>query len=151
MKLYFILTYINTRNSTVSPLASSPTGGGECHHIHLNRFVNSSGKVLISYFVWLSWKRSHVEHKSNPELWSPLSDGNTLLVRFDKEEIHGIAPNKISVVSLHVIDIALPGVNIDLFSCFWIVHFRFEIFYLIPRCSIRYSYLKLCILQSERV
>ena len=116
--------------------------------------LNAIDKVVprvATHFVGLSWKSCHIELEFKPKYWSPLFDGNTLLVRFDKEELHGVTPHQISVVGLHIVDAALPSVDINLFNSFGIVDFRIEIFYFFPGYSVRYSDLKLCILHDHRV
>ena len=105
--------------------------------------------LLTPHLVWLSWKRCHVQLESNPKYWPPLFDSETLLVRFDKKEQHGVAPNQISIVSLHMVNATLPSVNINLCSSFRIVDFRLEMLYFLPGYSVWYSDIKLCVLQQD--
>ena len=110
-------------------------------------FTSSS----LYHLFGLSWKRCHPELECNLKYWPPLFDSNRGLMfeRFDKQERHGVAPNQISVVSLHMVGVSLPCVDINLFSIFKIVDFSIEIFYFLPGYSIRYSYFKLCVLHKD--
>ena len=115
--------------------------------------LNAIDKVVptvTTHFVGLSWKSCHIELEFKPKYWSPLFDGNTLLVRFDKEELHGVTPHQISVVGLHMVGAPLPSVDINLFNGFRMVDFRVKIFDFFPGYSVRYSDLKLCVLQEEK-
>ena len=104
---------------------------------------------MTTHLVGFSWKRCHVEHEFEAEYWPPLFNGETLLVRFDKEELHVVAPHQISVVGLHMVGAPLPSVDINLFNGLRIVDFRVEIFDFFQGYSVRYSDLKLCILQED--
>ena len=47
-------------------------------------------------------------------------------------------------------DTTFPSPDIDIFYSFRIVDFRFDILYLVPGNSVRYFYLKLCVLCTTR-